>query len=73
MLILLYVLFPQTAIRKELSSMSFGDLLKLKQRLGTKVYDEAMFGTSSKKTKKPDNFKRVNKNRYCILYFKLDQ
>jgi hypothetical protein len=45
--------------------MTFEDLLKLKERLGTKVYDEAMFGTSSKKSNKPENFKRVNKNRYA--------
>ncbi|KAF4519075.1 hypothetical protein B566_EDAN001667 [Ephemera danica] len=53
----------RTAIRKELSEMSFGDLMKLKDELGTKVYDEAMFGTSSKKSSQPKSFKRVNKNR----------
>jgi ribosomal RNA-processing protein 36 len=40
--------------------MSFEELQKLKEQLGSKVYNEAMFGTSHiKKT----NFKRENKNR----------
>jgi hypothetical protein len=43
--------------------MSFGDLMKLKEQLGTKVYDEAMFGSSSTKKSHPKLFKRVNKNR----------
>jgi ribosomal RNA-processing protein 36 len=50
----------QTAIREELSKMSFEELQKLKEQLGSKVYNEEMFGTSQvKKT----NFKRENKNR----------
>lgn len=40
--------------------MSFEDLQKLKEKLGSKIYNEAMFG--SKKVKKPV-FKRENKNR----------
>lgn len=52
--------FFQTSIRKELSTMSFEELQKLKERLGAKVYNEAMFGV--KRTKKTD-FKRANKNR----------
>jgi ribosomal RNA-processing protein 36 len=40
--------------------MSFEELQKLKEHLGSKVYNEAMFGANyMKKT----NFKRVNKNR----------
>ncbi|XP_023711617.1 ribosomal RNA processing protein 36 homolog isoform X2 [Cryptotermes secundus] len=40
--------------------MSFEELQKLKEQLGSKVYNEAMFGTSQ--MKKTD-FKRENKNR----------
>ncbi|KAK3908430.1 Ribosomal RNA processing protein 36-like protein, partial [Frankliniella fusca] len=50
----------QTKIREELSSMSFEELQKLKEKLGTKVYNEAMFGKSQSKRK---TFKRENKNR----------
>lgn len=41
--------------------MSFGDLQKLKERLGTKVYNETLFGKKMKKKK--EDFKRENKNR----------
>lgn len=54
----------QTKIREELSTMSFEELQKLKEKLGTKVYNEAMFGKSKVKKKA---FKRDNKNRYYIL------
>lgn len=50
----------QDEIRAELSHMSFEDLQKLKEELGTRMYNEAVFGT--RKTKKLD-FKRANKNR----------
>lgn len=40
--------------------MSFENLQKLKEKLGTKVYNETVFG---KKTKKKTEFKRENKNR----------
>ncbi|GFG38551.1 hypothetical protein Cfor_07100 [Coptotermes formosanus] len=49
-----------TAIREELSKMSFEELQKLKERLGSKVYNEAMFGAHEVKR---TNFKRENKNR----------
>lgn len=51
----------QNEIRKELSQMSFEDLQKLKEKLGSKIYKEALFGprTVNKKTE----FKRENKNR----------
>jgi hypothetical protein len=55
-----FVLLFQTAIREELSKMSFEELQKLKEQLGSKVYNEAMFGTSQTKE---TNFKRENKNR----------
>ncbi|XP_063221930.1 ribosomal RNA processing protein 36 homolog [Bacillus rossius redtenbacheri] len=47
-------------IRKELSHMSFEELLQLKEELGSKVYNEAMFGTA---TRKNVDYKRENKNR----------
>ncbi|XP_076637294.1 ribosomal RNA processing protein 36 homolog [Colletes latitarsis] len=50
----------QEQIRAELSEMSFEDLQKLKEKLGTKVYNEALFGP--RKVRKVV-FKRENKNR----------
>ncbi|KAG8228609.1 hypothetical protein J437_LFUL009314 [Ladona fulva] len=50
----------QTSIREELSQMSFEELQKLKEKLGAKVYNEAMFGKNKIKDKA---FKRRNKNR----------
>ncbi|XP_076666945.1 ribosomal RNA processing protein 36 homolog [Andrena cerasifolii] len=50
----------QNQIRAELSQMSFEDLQKLKEKLGTKVYKEALFGPRN--ARKVD-FKRGNKNR----------
>ncbi|XP_013147725.1 PREDICTED: ribosomal RNA processing protein 36 homolog [Papilio polytes] len=53
------------AIRNELSSLSFEDLQKLKERVGSKLYKEVVFG----KKNNPDTgpkvkiFKRENKNR----------
>lgn len=46
--------------------MSFEDLMKLKEKLGSKVYNEAVFGAKSKPIKNKTNkanFKRENKNR----------
>lgn len=42
--------------------MSFEDLQKLKERLGSKFYNEAVFGASPRPKKRAD-FKRENKNR----------
>ncbi|XP_058808488.1 ribosomal RNA processing protein 36 homolog [Phymastichus coffea] len=50
----------QAQIKKELSQMSFADLQKLKEKLGTKVYNATMFGAKKSKLIK---FKRENKNR----------
>ncbi|XP_076299546.1 ribosomal RNA processing protein 36 homolog [Lasioglossum baleicum] len=50
----------QNQIRAELSQMSFEDLQKLKEKLGTKVYNAALFGP--KKVRKIE-FKRENRNR----------
>lgn len=51
----------QDDIRAELSQMSFEDLQKLKEKLGTKVYKEALFGP--RKAKNKLEYKRENKNR----------
>ncbi|XP_060825998.1 ribosomal RNA processing protein 36 homolog [Bombus pascuorum] len=51
----------QSEIRKELSQMSFEDLQKLKEKLGCKIYKEALFGPRKVNTK--TKFKRENKNR----------
>lgn len=40
--------------------MSFEDLYKLKEKLGTKIYNQTIFGN---KSKKKTEFKRENKNR----------
>ena len=40
--------------------MSFKDLQNLKEKLGSKVYNEAVFGTQNSKK---NSFKRENKNR----------
>ncbi|XP_077285089.1 ribosomal RNA processing protein 36 homolog [Arctopsyche grandis] len=51
-------------IRAELSNMSFEALQKLKEQLGAKVYNEAVFGVESKRNRKRKTvFKRENKNR----------
>ncbi|XP_029671740.1 ribosomal RNA processing protein 36 homolog isoform X2 [Formica exsecta] len=47
-------------IREELKHMSFEDLQKLKEKLGTKIYNQTIFGN---KSKKKTEFKRENKNR----------
>lgn len=43
--------------------MSFEDLQKLKQKIGEKCYNEAVFNTTIKKKKLSTEFKRANKNR----------
>lgn len=47
--------------------MPFSELIKLKEKLGSKVYNEAMFGASAKDTRKrralKSEYKRENKNR----------
>ncbi|XP_046402234.1 ribosomal RNA processing protein 36 homolog [Ischnura elegans] len=49
-----------SSIREELSQMSFEELQKLKEKLGAKVYNEAMFGH---RKVSPSDCKRKNKNR----------
>ncbi|XP_055315417.1 ribosomal RNA processing protein 36 homolog [Sitodiplosis mosellana] len=59
----------RSTIRSELKTMSFAELLKLKEELGSKVYNEALFGEEStpkkrnKAVKHQTTFKRENKNR----------
>lgn len=57
----------RSEIQGELSTMSFEDLMRLKEELGSKVYNEAIFGSSTKHknriAKTKSDFKRLNKNR----------
>ncbi|XP_013885379.1 ribosomal RNA processing protein 36 homolog [Austrofundulus limnaeus] len=48
-------------IRKELSNMSFEEIMKLQNQVGTKVYNEVAYG--SKKSQRGSKKKRLNKNR----------
>ncbi|XP_013782137.1 ribosomal RNA processing protein 36 homolog [Limulus polyphemus] len=52
----------KTVLRQELAEMSFEELQKLKERIGSKLYNEALFG-SQKSNKKNKNYNRANKNR----------
>ena len=45
----------------ELSTMSFEDIMKLQNKVGTKVYNEIAYGTT--KAKQTPTKKRLNKNR----------
>lgn len=51
------------AIKEELSTLSFEDLQKLKERVGAKVYKQAIFGEKKEVRNVPKVFKRENKNR----------
>lgn len=51
----------RTEIREKLSTLSFEDLLKMKEEMGSKLYNETVFGKP--KTKPRKDFKRANKNR----------
>ncbi|XP_075157292.1 ribosomal RNA processing protein 36 homolog [Haematobia irritans] len=58
----------RNGIREDLKSMSFEEIMKLKEELGAKIYKEAVLGVggNSKKTKlkrEKQDFKRLNKNR----------
>uniref|UniRef100_A0A240SXH1 rRNA biogenesis protein RRP36 n=1 Tax=Glossina palpalis gambiensis TaxID=67801 RepID=A0A240SXH1_9MUSC len=54
-------------IRQDLSSMSFEEIMKLKEELGAKLYKEAILGIEKPKTsrnqKNAKDLKRLNKNR----------
>ncbi|PZC71859.1 hypothetical protein B5X24_HaOG212306 [Helicoverpa armigera] len=55
----------RSEIRSQLSTLSFEELQKLKEKIGAKVYKEALFGKADKKKESdgPKVFKRENKNR----------
>ncbi|XP_045776566.1 ribosomal RNA processing protein 36 homolog [Maniola jurtina] len=53
----------RVAIRNELSSLSFEDLQKLKEKIGAKVYKEVIFGKKQAGSHEAKTFKRENKNR----------
>uniref|UniRef100_A0ABK9N6X4 rRNA biogenesis protein RRP36 n=1 Tax=Glossina morsitans morsitans TaxID=37546 RepID=A0ABK9N6X4_GLOMM len=54
-------------IRQDLSSMSFEEIMKLKEELGAKLYKEAILGIEKQKNsgnqKNGKDLKRLNKNR----------
>ena len=60
-----FVFIAQNSIRKELSGLSFEELQALKQELGSKAYNMAMFGSQKKKLSLPS---RANKNRFVIVF-----
>nr|CAH7714612.1 unnamed protein product [Callosobruchus chinensis] len=49
------------SIRSQISALSFEDLLKMKEEMGAKLYNETVLGVKKKKIK--TDFKRANKNR----------
>ncbi|KAK5648485.1 hypothetical protein RI129_003377 [Pyrocoelia pectoralis] len=51
------------SIRDKLSTMSFEDLIKLKEKIGSKEYNNFVLGSSEKSKKATRLFKRENKNR----------
>lgn len=51
----------ETEIRNDLSTLSFEELQALKEKIGLKMYKEAVFGVDHKKSKQ--HFTRDNKNR----------
>ncbi|XP_026734250.1 ribosomal RNA processing protein 36 homolog [Trichoplusia ni] len=53
----------RTEIRSQLSSLSFEELQKLKEKIGAKVYKEAIFGKNETERAPAKVFKRENKNR----------
>ncbi|TDG49267.1 hypothetical protein AWZ03_004356 [Drosophila navojoa] len=56
----------QSAVREDLKTMSFEEILQLKEQLGAKVYKEAVLGNKSvkrKQSKSKAELKRLNKNR----------
>lgn len=56
------------SIRDDLSKMSFEEIMKLKEELGAKLYNEAILGVDNDKAEKSNSsklksYKRLNKNR----------
>ena len=54
-------IFSQAAIRNEISGMSIEELLALKEKIGSKMFDESL--GLNKKSPSKNKFKRENKNR----------
>lgn len=52
------------SLLSELSNMSFEDILKLQNKVGTKVYNEVAYG-GDKSQKSCKKKKRLNKNRWA--------
>lgn len=51
-------------VKRELSNMSFEEIMQLQNRVGTKAYNKIAYGTDTgKKRKKPDQMKRLNKHK----------
>ena len=54
-------IFSQAAIRNEISGMSIEELLALKEKIGSKMFDESL--GLNKNSPSKNKFKRENKNR----------
>nr|CAI5856729.1 unnamed protein product [Callosobruchus analis] len=48
-------------IRRQISALSFEDLLKMREEMGAKLYNETVLGVKKRKIK--SDYKRANKNR----------
>lgn len=59
----IFPLFFQLAIREEISNMSIEEILQLKEKIGSKLFDKGL-GLSKPKLGKPDDkYKRSHKNK----------
>ncbi|XP_028827017.1 ribosomal RNA processing protein 36 homolog [Denticeps clupeoides] len=56
---------PETEshIRRDLSSMSFEEIMQLQKKVGMKAYNRMAYGTSKSKQQAPRQMKRLNKHR----------
>ncbi|XP_067254707.1 ribosomal RNA processing protein 36 homolog [Chanodichthys erythropterus] len=50
-------------IKSELSTMSFEEILKLQNKVGTKVYNKIAYGATKQQQQKNEPMKRLNKHR----------
>ena len=53
----------QLAIREEISQMSIEEILALKEKIGSKIFDQKMGFSKKKSLSEKEKFKRENKNR----------
>ncbi|XP_055695626.1 ribosomal RNA processing protein 36 homolog [Lutzomyia longipalpis] len=58
------------AIKEELKNMPFEELIKLKKKLGAKVYNSTVLGINKKTESVKKDFKRENKNRPREMSFR---